>query len=389
MSEAADDEELQVSVCTECARHPSLKRMIEADLATGICAFCCRTDAQVRNPENIEPMVMLMRALIRFYWDEFSYNSHWGGDAVLDLFNDADNLVVEPFVADDYHDEFDHLLQYPPYPDWDKGVSIYAGFDADGMRMLNLAISRSTPRPISDLRRRLDVSNFATVESELKALINPFLADLKFVLPKGGTWFRARTGVEARFLRSEGFDSHIVRLPYMGASIGTSPKPGNGRLNREGRPVLYLGSNPYTALAEIRPHPGHHVSIGGFEILQDLNVADFDPDISLFSTSDERLEMYEIIQTFDRWMSTPVTPDDKVSYLITQLLAEILQAQGFHAVQFRSSVSDGVNLCVFDTTHAAFVDGHSSVRFVQSVHYEAPEHPFVTSPESADFPLER
>lgn len=387
MTEAANDEELQVSVCTDCARHPSLKRIIEADLVTGICAFCCRTDAQVRNPENIEPMVMIMRALIRFYWDEFSYNSHWGGEAVLELFNEADNPVVQPFAANDYYDDFDHLLQDPPYPDWDKGVSIYAGFDADGMRMLNSAMSRSTPRPVGDVRRRLDDSNFATIESELEALIKPFLADLKFVLAKGGTWFRARTGFEARFLRSEGFDSHVVRQPYMGASIGASPNPGNGRLNREGRPVLYLGSDPYTALAEIRPHPGHYVSIGGFEILQDLNVADFDPDISLFSTSDERLEMYEIIQTFDRWMSTPVTPDDKVSYLITQLLAEILQAQGFHAVQFRSSVSDGVNLCIFDTTHAAFVEGHSRVRFVQSVYYEASEHPSVTSPEPGDHPI--
>lgn len=388
MTEAAVDEELQVSVCVDCARHPSLKKAIEADRVTGICAFCCRADALVRNPENVEPMVMLMRALIRFYWDELAYNSHWGGDAVLDLFHDAENPVVEPFVADDYHDAFDHLLQEPPYPDWDKGVSIYAGFD-DGLRMLNFAISRSTPRSVSDLRRRLDATNFLAIESELDALINPFLADLKFVLPQGGTWFRARTGFEARFHRSEGFDSHIVRKPYMGAAIGASPNPGNGRLNREGRPVLYVGSDPYTALAEIRPHPGHHVSIGGFEILRDLNVADFDPDIALFSTSDERLEMYEIIQTFDRWMSTPVTPDDKLSYLITQLLAEVLRARGFHAVQFRSSVSDGVNLCIFDTTHAAFVEGHSRVRFVESVRYEAPEHPSLIEPEPGDYPLPR
>lgn len=389
MSEAVDNEELQVSICTDCARHPSLKKMIEADLAVGICAFCCRTDAQVRNPENTEPMAMLMRALIRFYWDEFSYNPHWGGEDVLELFNEADNPVVEPFVANDYYDDFDHLLQDPPYPGWKKGVSIYAGFDADGMRMLNSAISRSTPTAVADLRKRLNASNFGTIERELEALIKPFLADLKFVVPKGGTWYRARTGVEAQFLRSDGFDTHIVRQPYMGADIGASPKPGNGRLNREGRPVLYLGSDPYTALAEIRPHPGHYVSLGGFELLRDLTVADFDPDILLFSTSDERLWMYEIIQTFDRWMSTPVTPDDKASYLITQLLAEILQAQGFHAVQFRSSVSDGVNLCLFDRAHAAFVEGHSRVRFVQSVHYEAPEHPFVTSPEPSDYHLIR
>lgn len=388
MNEASDDDELKVSVCSDCARHPSLKNMIEADLVTGVCAFCCKTDAQVRNPENIEPMIMLMRALIRFYWDEVSYNSHFGGDDAPHLFDDADNPVVKPFASDEYYDEFYYLLLDPPYPEWDKGVSIYAGFYEE-TRMMNFAISRSTPHHIRTLRERLSILNFEIVKPELEMLIKPFIADLKFVLPKDGIWFRARTGIEARFMRHLGFDSHVVRMPYMHASIGASPTPGNGRLNREAVPVLYLGSNPDTALAEIRPHPGHYVSIGGFKILQDLNVADFNPDISLFSMSDERLAMYWIIQAFDRWMSTPVTPDDKVSYLITQLLAEILQAQGFHAVQFRSSVSDGVNLCVFDTTHAAFVEGHSSVRFVQNVKYDAPERPFVTNHEPGDYLLDR
>ena len=411
MTEAANNQKLQVSVCVDCARHSSLKKIITDDLVTGICAFCCRTNAQVRNPDNIEPMVMMMRALIRFYWDEFSYNSHWGGEEVLKLFDDADNPVVKPFAADDYYYDFDHLLQHPLYPEWNKGVSIYAGHDANEMRMWNSAISRSTASPLGHLRRRLNASNFATmpvfwpwprffrrclnasnfatIKNELGALIKPFLDDLTVVVPKGKTWFRARTGVEDCFLRVEGGEGTIVRQPYMGTSIGASPNPGNGRLNRQGRPVLYLGSDPYTALAEIRPHPGHYVSIGGFEILQDLNVADFDPDISFFSASDERLEMYWIIHTFDRWMSTPVTPDDKVSYLITQLLAEILQAKGFHAVRFRSSVSEGVNLCIFDTTHAAFVEGHSKVNFVQRVHYEESEHPSVTSPEPDDYPLSK
>ena len=191
------------------------------------------------------------------------------------------------------------------------------------------------------------------------------------------------------FHRTDGFDSHIVRKPYMGKGIGASPKPGNGRLNREGFPVLYLGSNSYTALAEIRPHPGHYVSIEGFEILRDLNVADFDPDISIFSASDERLEMFETIQAFDRWMSTPATPDDKTSYLITQLLAEVLKQRGFDAVQFRSSVSKGVNLYVFDTSDAEFVDGHSRVHFIESVRYEAPERPSLIVPGPGDYDLRR
>lgn len=388
MAVAAEDQELIVSVCSDCARHPSLKRMIEADSTIGVCAFCCRTDASVRNPQTIEPMIMLIRALIRFYWDEADYNTHFGGEDVLALLSEAENPVVKPFVSTEYYDEFYCLLHDQPYPDWDKGISIFAGFD-DGLRLMNFAISRTTPRLLGNLRSRLNESNFDEIGIELGAMVDPFLTDLKFTLQKGGTWFRARTGVEAIFHRSHGYQSHIVRKPYMGTAIGASPNPGNGRLNRQGVPVLYLGSNPYTALAEIRPHPGHFVSVGGFQIQRDLVVADFDPDISRFSSSEVRLEMYETIQAFDRWMSTPVTPDDKFSYLITQLLAEVLKQRGFHAIQFRSSVAAGVNLCIFDTADATFVDGYSKVHFIESVRYEAPEHPSLTMPGADDYDLQK
>lgn len=382
-----DEEDLKVSVCLECARHPSLKRNIEAASVIGVCGICCKTDTTVRNPNDTESMVMLIRALIRFYWDELAYNHHWGGDPVLDLFSNPENPILKPFACDEHLDEIDYLLQEPAYPDWDKGISVYAGFDSGGQRMMNFAISRARPKIVSDLRKRIDADNFEEVSGELDAVISPFISDLKFVLPKEGIWFRARTGYENRFVRSLGFDSEIVRKPHMGAQIGASPNPGNGRLNREGSPVLYLGSNPYTALAEIRPHPGHYVSLGGFEISKDLCVADFDPDIALFATNENRLEMYEVIHYFDRLMSTPVTPEDKISYRITQLLAEVLKQRGFDAVRFRSSVSEGANLCVFDPTNAAFVDTHSGVRYVESVSYTAPERPSTIAPGSQLYPL--
>jgi len=387
MTQILIEEDLKVSICIGCARHPSLKRIIEGDSTIGICGFCGRKDVMVRNPDNSEPMVMLFRALVRLHWDEFEYNSHWGGGRLLDLFSDDNNLVVKPIAKDEYWDELDHLLQEPTYPDWDKGVSIYAGFH-DGHRMMNRAISRSQPRKIGELRNRLDKSNFTAIGVELDAIFALFVDELDFVIPKGETWFRARTGIESSFHRiSEGFGGELVHKPYIGADIGPSPHPGHGRLNREGLPVLYLGSIPYTALAEIRPHPGHYVSVGGFSILKDLKVADFDPDISLFSQNEDRLEMYEIVHTFDRLMSTPVTPDDAVSYLITQLLAEVLKARGYDGVQFRSSVSDGHNLCIFDASDAAFVDGHSAVKYIEKVSYDAPEVPSLATPRRGDYKL--
>jgi hypothetical protein len=359
--------------------------MIETRPVIGTCAFCCRTDVTVRDPDDIRPMVMLVRALIRFYWDEAVYNSHWGGDAVLDLFKDDANPVVRPPVADTYQDEFDWILQEPPYPDRDKGISLYAGFDDQGQRLINFAISRTEPRPVRRLHNRLRTDEPAAVRPDLESLIAPFLPDIEFTLPKGTLSLRARTGVEAAYGRmEEGFDYTILREPYRAAKIGASPTPGDGRLNRAGSPVLYLASKAYTALAEIRPHPGHHVSIGAFETLTDLRMADFDPDITQFATNDERLAVYEIIQAFDRLMSAPVTPDDKAGYRLTQLLAEILTVRGFDGVQYRSSVSDGVNFCLFDPASAQFIHGHSEVRFVKAVQYDAPEVPSLIVPDTGD-----
>lgn len=361
--------------------------MIAARSVTGICAFCCRDDVLVRDPDDIEPMVMLLRALIRFYWDEFDYNSHWGGESSIALFADSANLLVTPPVADTFQDEFYFLLEEPAYPDPGKGIAIYAGFDEDGNRHLNLALSRSNPPILSELAQRLLTEDFGDVAPALDALIDPFLSDLVFTLPKGTIGMRARTGVQATFQHFEDFETELRRQPYTGAAIGASPKPGHGRLNREGEQVLYLASKAHTALAEIRPHPGHYVSVGGFETLADLKLADFDPDIALFSQNEVRLDQFDIIQAFDRLMSTPVTPDDKGGYLLTQLLANVLCRKGFDGVQYRSSVSDGVNFCLLDPATAQFVNGHSGVHYVRGVTYDAPASPVVLVPGPEDYKL--
>ena len=379
--------EVPVSLCVDCARHTSLKRIIEADNVTGLCAFCGRADARVRNPENIEPMIMLLRALIRFYWDEFEYNGHWGGDAVLDLFADDANPIVKPAVTDAYHDEFDYLLQEPPYPPAADGVAIYAGFDDGGGRMINFAISRTDPRPFREVQRRLLFENFFEVEPALEAMIDPFLDDIVFELPADETWFRARLGYKAAYQHFEGgWTNKIVRQPWQAGDIGAPPPliAGIGRLNRAGVSMLYLASDSYTAIAEIRPHPGHHISLAGFRSLEPLRLADFNPDIALFSANDDRLDLYAVIQAFDRLMSMPVTPDDKSSYLLTQLLAEVLLRRGFDGVRFRSSVSDGINICVFHPTKFAFADGHSEVRRLTSVTYDAPSVPSIIEPGAQD-----
>ena len=64
------DEEVATSLCIDCSRHSSVKKMVAVDCTKGRCALCARDNVDVRNPENLEPLVMLIRALIRFHYDD-------------------------------------------------------------------------------------------------------------------------------------------------------------------------------------------------------------------------------------------------------------------------------------------------------------------------------
>jgi len=233
------DDEL-VSLCADCAVHPDLKLVVAADSAIGLCGICGRDSVPVRNPANLEPMVMLIRALVRFYWDEPEYNPHWGGDSVMSVLSEDGNPVLIPPASDDHLDAFYEMIEWPPYPDFDKGISVYAGSDGDGIRGFCHAISRTSPRAIGDLRQRLLAENFFEVEPDLEALVDPFLDEIAIALPKDDVWFLARLGVQGTYSRIIGGDWEVVRQPYLARSISapTPPIASAGRLNRQGVSVL-------------------------------------------------------------------------------------------------------------------------------------------------------
>jgi hypothetical protein len=383
------DADIAVSICDKCAKHPSLKRLVCSDAITGLCCLCGIPDAKVRNTKDLTPMVMLIRSLIRFYWDETSYNSHWGGDQAIELFDRENPVLLSP-ATQNYRDEFHFLVEEPPYPNSEKGVSIYAGFDQDGSRLLNTAISSTDPQGFRAIQRRLLKENFFVVAPDLAKLISPFIDDIELTLPEGGEWIRARLGQKGVFRREgSGFHWETVYQPWMNEDIGAPPPlfAGNGRLNRTGVSMLYLASNERTAVAEIRPHPGHAISVGGFYSKSKIRVADFNPDIALFASSDVRLAQYAIIHAFDRLMSTPVTPEDKQAYLITQLLSEVLIGLGFDGVRYRSSVSKGDNICVFYPNKFEFKPNLSVVLHLNSVQYDTTSLSTIIDPSIDDYSL--
>lgn len=377
------ENEIKVSLCVDCARHPSLKRSIKARSIIGICGRCCRADVEVRDPDDAQALVMVFRALVRFFYDEHEYNPHWGGTDVMVLLSDPDNPILEPSKSLDYGDEFSFFLEDDPYPDVEEGISVYAGFN-DNIRSLDFAISKTMPQRLAELAGRLHFENFHEVEPDLIAMVEPFLEKIATDLPADQLWYRARLGQKEVFRLPEGWDLQIIRQPWMGPEIGAPPPPkaGMGRLNRAGVSVLYLAADAYTAVSEIRPHPGHTVSVGTFRSNSVVRLADFNPDIEHFALNERTLLEFGLIQAFDRLMSTPVIPDDRSPYLLTQLLAEVLLRSGYDGVRYRSSLSGSSNICVFKPELFSFVEEHSHVMRVKEVSYKIEPAPTVLHPTS-------
>jgi len=170
-------------------------------------------------------------------------------------------------------------------------------------------------------------------------------------------WFRARlvTGGEL----------------YSISDMGAPPKrrASHGRANPAGIPYLYLGSKPETAASEIRPHTGEVACVAEFHIEGPLRAVDLrNPRklVSPFLLHDAsaigqlRADI-PFLERLGEELTRPILPSGAaIDYIPSQYLCEFIKKCGYDGVVYRSSVSEGINLALFDPTKATghFVKGY-------------------------------
>ncbi|WP_369436234.1 RES family NAD+ phosphorylase [Lysinibacillus fusiformis] len=85
--------------------------------------------------------------------------------------------------------------------------------------------------------------------------------------------YRARIGYDKKVFNYDIETTRIIApeereffVPFTDEKISSPPPPlaQPARLSRAGISYVYLASNKNTAIAEIRPHPGHTISVGNF-----------------------------------------------------------------------------------------------------------------------------
>lgn len=139
---------------------------------------------------------------------------------------------------------------------------------------------------------------------------------------------------------------------------------GHGRANPAGIRYLYLGSTNRTAVAEVRPQTGERVCVATFKIpnIHALDLREPRKSVSPFIL-ENREQMIALraglplLERLGEELTKPVQPRSAAyEYIPSQYLCEFIKKQGYQGVLYRSSVSDGINLALFEPNSATKVE---------------------------------
>ena len=178
-------------------------------------------------------------------------------------------------------------------------------------------------------------------------------------------WHRARTKT-----RDELFSAAEMSAP-------PSHVASHGRANPAGIPYLYLGSEIETAVSEIRPHTGDITCVASFKIPNNLTLVDLRAarnSVSPFILEDEKdigrmRSDLVFLERLGHELTRPVRQMAAAfDYTPSQYLCEFIKKSRYDGVLYRSSVSDGFNLALFDQSKAQI--GIISQRRVEKVGVE-------------------
>ncbi len=132
-----------------------------------------------------------------------------------------------------------------------------------------------------------------------------------------------------------------------------------GRINPKGIPCLYLSNDRDTAMSEVRPWIGSHISVGQFKVLRDLTLIDCSVEHATRLIFHCPPEMHEraVWSHIDHAFSAPVSLEETTAdYVPTQILAEAFRKSGYDGIIYKSLLGKGFNVALFDINAVEIVN---------------------------------
>lgn len=314
--------------CPECFDDTHLREEVFPlrGAPIGACDFCLKNEVPVLPPRELQ--------------DYF--------EAILEIYEPAeDGLHLIDWLRRDWLILPDSSL--PTHRAKDLLVEILDDGDIGRRRLRPLEQGEGSPLSEWDgLRQELKHSNRWFISNPIDPVWLRWAVEWTRVSIQPSYWYRARLQRGAEL-----FPPREMGAPPCEISS-------HGRANPAGIPYLYLSSEPGTAIAEVRPHTGDFATVAKFRT-EELVVADLispRSHVTPFSLGGSR-EMLrlrrglELLDCLGQELTRPVLPHNvAVDYVPSQYVCEFIKSVGCDGVQYRSALSAGVNLALFDPSRA-------------------------------------
>lgn len=363
-------------ICIDCIKDSKLKKYFSLqETEKAICTFCKINNNYCLEMERNTDFINIVRALVRYHYWEDEYNHHFGGLRFYELIT-SENFI---FNSERFIDDVDLDILTCGIEDCDDcEIDLYYGH-IDGIRWsFGKRIKDRRNNNLLVLESKLLEKNYFLLEKEFHKELKLFKKYFKSSVLKKSIFYRARIGYKETVKDEDTIynymdeNSGLKYIPYSDEDIGASPitKLSQGRLHRTGTSFLYLATDIETALTEVRPDPGHKVSIGCFKSIKKLKIADLDQAFIRLSKNEKGLEKYVFINHIDQLLSRPVTMDERYRYLITQFFSDAFRKLGFDGIYFTSSVGTGQNLLIFNPSNFEYIVDEANVYDINALKYQ-------------------
>lgn len=310
--------EKRVFACHLCFDDDALRNWIKGESTRRArCAWCGHIGALIPLSKLSEPF----RGVANFYKEASGVSAWEQGEQIGFLLNDDWGVFSERIQIADLSQELAiSILQADLH-----GKERYDHPDYDGLFLRRASSlkehwdSLATERLEGAVKDPPDVNPIVEdVQGGLPTQLATAFEDLAVTVPASTVMFRARI-----------HDERKRKEKYSISEIGPPPegKAKAGRANLKGQPVLYMATNPSTALAEVRAWKGAAVALARFELAKDLLLVDLAQVRRVQSPFFSDLLKWEVdlaalLDRLSNDMSRPVMPhEEEVLYRPTQLLA--------------------------------------------------------------------
>lgn len=317
--------------CSECFSSPHLKQIINSNPQIGDCSFCHSQKVAIYDPKELS---LIFQNILDLYIHNPQAKNSIDVQIEIDFAgkifssNVPVKALLQKIISQDLS-QYSHLFS--------QSVSLNDSITNPNLiKPLEISWEKFASEIISTNRFHLE--NVLDLV-KLKNLLQRY----RKVIKKGKTYFRARVS------------GNVNGLPLTEMKNPPREKAKAGRANPPGISYLYIADEMRTTLYEARVALYDYVTIGEFQLLEDIEVINlrgdsYDP---LLLADDGELADFLIhlpfITKLEQELSKPRRrSDNELDYLPTQYLCEFIKSMGFDGVEYQSSLHrQGFNLAIF------------------------------------------